>query len=147
MKYEAFQEISDDVLSEIAECENLAFEEPLSKDQIEKHLKHRHNILILIAYDNDKPIGFKVGYEHSNNVYYSWAGGVAASHRQQGIAQELMLKQHRFAKGRGYKVIRTKTTNEFKNMIILNLKNGFDICGTVQNLGQSYSMIIMDKNL
>ena len=58
-----------------------------------------------------------------------------------------MNKQHKFSIEKGYKIVSTKTDNSFKPMIILNLKCGFEIRGTLQSTGDDYIKIIMEKDL
>lgn len=41
-----------------------------------------------------------------------------------------MEKQHQYLKETGYKVVQTKTMNRWRNMLILNIKNGFDVIDT-----------------
>ena len=52
------------------------------------------NHLILAAYINNEPVGFKIGYETSSKQnFYSWMGGVLPKYRQLGIAERLMEYQ------------------------------------------------------
>ena len=58
--------------------------------------------LILIAYVEEKPVGFKVGYERDES-FYSWMGGVLPDFRRLRIAKLLATKQENWAKQNGYK--------------------------------------------
>ncbi len=104
------------------------FGQPPAREMYEQRLfKARHH-LILIAYDQNTPVGFKVGYERdADGSFYSWMGGVAQSHRRFGIAQLLLEAMELWAKERGYHVLRFKTRNYLKPMLIFGLKNGFHI--------------------
>jgi GNAT superfamily N-acetyltransferase len=66
-------------------------------------------------------------------VLNSWMGGVVKRFRRKGIASQLMQAQHHWAKSRGYRLIRTKSTNLFVPMIKLNLSHGFIMTGTEQD--------------
>lgn len=75
-------------------------------------------------------VGYKIGYQDRKSRFYSWLGGVYPEYRGQGIASELMLKQHEWCKQHGYAVVRTQTKNKWRSMLILNLRHGFNIVGT-----------------
>ncbi len=97
--------------------------EAMFKSRIQKH----SGVLALLAYQEDIPVGFKVGYQLDNHTYYSWVGGVKKTHRNIGIASRLASLQESWVKKQGYSLLRTKSMNRFKPMMIFNLKNGFDI--------------------
>lgn len=93
-------------------------------------IRHKDNILILCAFDEDKIVGFKVGYEQDILRFYSWLGAVDQKYRGLGIAKQLMLAQHEWAIAKKYKFVETKSENHFKSMIALNIFSGFEIIGT-----------------
>jgi len=101
-----------------------------SPDSIGEELSARTNFLILVALDNYQVVGYKIGYQDRKTRFYSWLGGVYTEYRSQGIASELMLRQHEWCKNQGYSVIRTQTKNTWRSMLILNLRHGFDVVGT-----------------
>lgn len=109
-------------------------------------IHQKENVLILVAFDGDTPIGFKVGYRYDTTTFYSWVGGVLSAYRKQGVAQQLLELQHVWAQHNGFQKIRTKSMNRFKPMLILNLKNGFDIVQVYTNDRQQ-TKIIFEKNL
>ena len=87
--------------------------------------------LTLVAFDEAQPLGFKSGYAlPEEGVFYSWLGGVLPACRRQGIGQLLLDAQHDWCRQQGFRAIRTKTLNRWKSMLLLNLRNGFDITGT-----------------
>lgn len=47
--------------------------------------------------------------------------------RKRGITLTLIEQQHEYLRKNGYKVVQTKTMNKWRNMLILNKKNGFNI--------------------
>ncbi|MFB6352091.1 MAG: GNAT family N-acetyltransferase, partial [Bradymonadaceae bacterium] len=83
-----------------------------------------------IAEIDGRPVGFKVGYERHSGQFYSWMGGVVPEFRRRGIATELLVRQHTWAREAGFDSVRTKTTNESREMLILNLERGFEVVGT-----------------
>lgn len=90
-------------------------------------------------------VGCKLGYERQPGHYYSWLGGVLPEFRGQGLAAELLGRQHAWAREQGYHRIRTHTYNRWRAMLLLNLRHGFDIIGTVQ--GRHGLTIVLEKEL
>ena len=147
IEYKKFEELNSEILADLYELEGYIFPKPLAKDKITRELSCKHNVFICMAYEGKKPLGYKVGFERSKRIYYSWIGGVIPDYRGKGIAKELMQMQHDFAGKNGYRVVCTQTDNSFKPMIILNLNSGFEIKGTLQSTGDEYITIIMEKSL
>ena len=56
------------------------------------------------------------------------------------------MEQHDWCIKKGYETIRTHTKNSFKSMLILNLKNGFDVIGTFTD-EKGEPKIILEKKL
>lgn len=57
-----------------------------------------------------------------------------------------MEKQHQYLKENFYKVVQTKTMNRWRNMLLLNIKNGFDIDETYTD-DNGLHKIILEKRL
>lgn len=109
-------------------------------------LENKTDFAAVIAWDDTKIIGFKLGYRYSQTTFYSWLGGILPFYRGQGVGQRLMEMQHQYCKQEGYQKIQTKTMNQWKKMLILNLQNGFDITQTYTD-SQGILKIILEKNL
>ncbi|WP_325100945.1 GNAT family N-acetyltransferase [Metabacillus niabensis] len=71
-----------------------------------------------------------MGYELKADTFYSWLGGVAPKYQKHGIGTKLMEMQHQWIKENGYSYVQTKTMNKWRSMLILNIKNGFDVIDT-----------------
>jgi len=99
-----------------------------------------------LARAEDHVVGFKIGYQRRPDQFYSWLGAVLPGFRRRGIATELLTRQHTWASEAGYSSIRTKTTNEWREMIILNLQHGFDIVGTEHDRHDELK-IVLEKGL
>ncbi|MFJ8459122.1 GNAT family N-acetyltransferase [Lysinibacillus xylanilyticus] len=109
-------------------------------------LESKERLICLLAVENEKVIGFKLGYTHPDGVFYSWLGGVHETQRGQGIASQLMRRQHEHLQILGFKKVRTYGRNERKAMLITNLKHGFDIVSTfVDHKGRH--KIVFEKNI
>lgn len=102
--------------------------------------------LILIAFIENQPVGFKVGYERDGN-FYSWMGGVLPEYRKVGIAQALADAQEQWAMEHGYRSITFKTRNAHKAMLLFALKNGFDIIGFQAMDNVAENRILLRKEL
>jgi len=104
--------------------------------------------LILIAYLNKIPVGFKVAYERiDDGSLYSWMGGVLPKFRRVGIAQLLAEAQEKWAKENQYQSIRFKTRNSHRKMLLFALGNGFQIVD-VKKIGEVGDYrIVLEKKL
>ncbi len=58
----------------------------------------------------------------------------------------LIDKQHQYLKSKGYKIVRTKTMNKWRSMLILNIKHGFDVISTDTD-EKGVHKIILEKKL
>ena len=117
----------EDVRFKLANLHRLLFGDEL---KLEQKLWDKQDILIQLITHEDNAIAYKVGYELDSDVFYSWLGGVEPAHRHQGLAQQLMTEQHELLKEKGYTVVQTKTMNRWRGMLLLNIKNGFDVKST-----------------
>ncbi|MBT3586548.1 MAG: GNAT family N-acetyltransferase [Halobacteriovoraceae bacterium] len=149
MEYKLIKGTPDEsTLKEIVRLEGLCFEAPqYDLDRLRHEYGNKGEALTILAIDSDGELcGYKIGYERRLCHFYSWLGGVAPAYRKQGIAGQLMAQQHAYIKQNGYKNVRTQTGNEYRSMLLLNIKNGFDIIGTTINK-RGLVRIILDKKL
>jgi len=120
--------------------------EQVEPGKFEKRISEAFNLLTVLALHQDKIVGFKVGFQIAPKKFYSWIGGVSEDFRKQGIAAELMKRQHDWCVRNGFEVVRTKTKNCFKSMLILNIKNSFDVVEVYQD-AKNERKIILEKSL
>lgn len=102
--------------------------------------------LILVAYDGDKAVGFKVGYER-DGYFYSWMGGVLPTYRRRSLARKLAEQQEAWARTQGYRSVTFKTRNQHKNMLLFAIKRGFDIIGFKEKGNVKTNRILLRKVL
>lgn len=81
----------------------------------------------LVAERDGRPVGFKLGYAVSPEVFYSWLGGVAAECRGLGVARRLMEMQEDLVRSRGFRVVRVKSMNRFPAMLRMLVSAGYEI--------------------
>jgi predicted GNAT superfamily acetyltransferase len=117
-----------------------------SSDNLTNKMSRKPNLLVITATHDEKVIGYKIGYELDRTTFYSWLGGVDSNYRKYGIASKLLYMQHRHLKEHGYHVVQTKTMNKWRGMLILNIKNGFDVIDTYTD-EKGRHKIVLEKNL
>ena len=115
-------------------------------EKFANRINSAEKLFIILAISDDEIVGFKLGYQIDSIKFYSWIGGVKSEFRKQGIADELMKRQHHWCKTNGFHIVQTKTKNTFKPMLILNIKHGFDII-ELQHNAQNEIKIVLEKNL
>ncbi|WP_211655341.1 GNAT family N-acetyltransferase [Planococcus alpniumensis] len=109
-------------------------------------LNSQEHVLIYVALVDNQVAGYKIGYGLDDRIFYSWLGGVHPDFRKLGIASELMSRQHADLKNLGYEIVRTKTMNKWRGMLLLNIQTEFDVLKTeVDQRGQL--KIVLEKKL
>lgn len=132
-------------LNEILTVYKSVFED-YNIDFFNDRIHQKEDLLTLLCYHQKQLIGFKIGYKYNASTFYSWVGGVLPDYRKNGIGKQLSQLQEQVIKRKGYNTLRTKSMNRFKPMMILNLKNGFDIKSIYTNeTGQT--KIVFEKQL
>ncbi|MBX7174256.1 MAG: GNAT family N-acetyltransferase [Pyrinomonadaceae bacterium] len=111
-----------------------------------QRINSAEKLFTVLAFFKDEIVGFKLGYQIDEARFYSWLGGVNPEFRKQGIANELMNRQHLWCRKNGFQIIQTKTKNSFKPMLILNIKHGFDIIELQRNESNEIK-IVLEKNI
>lgn len=115
-------------------------------DLVLEELTEKEKLLIFVALEEERVVGFKIGYEFANDTFYSWLGGVHSDFRGKGIASELMRRQHALVKSLGYTKIRTISRNKRREMLLLNIKFGFNIMETFVSEKGTHK-IVLEKEL
>lgn len=90
---------------------------------------------------------FDISFEISSRIFYSWIGGVLPEYRGKGIAKALIKKQHALIPALGHKCVRTFTENKYREMLILNIKSGFDVIGVYKSDHDEKQTIMLEKML
>ena len=136
---------SNELLDEILQVYKSIFDD-YKIDFFKSRIDKKEDVLIVLCYNSDMLVGFKIGYRYNETTFYSWVGGVLLSFRQKGIAKHLAKLQEENVTTKRYSKMRTKSMNRFKPMMILNLKNGFNIVQVYTNdIGQT--KVVFEKEL
>jgi GNAT superfamily N-acetyltransferase len=81
-------------------------------------------------------VAFKIGYAVARTRYHSWLGAVHPAWRRQGIAWQLLQRQHGWLREQGYAAVETATVPANMAMLSLNLRAGFRVMGSYCREGQ-----------
>lgn len=138
-------EIKEDNLEIVVAISNKIpeFHQPHGIIEYQKRLANVPSI-ILVAYIDNVPAGFKVGYEREG-YFYSWMGAILPKFRRLGLASRLADQQENWAKEQGYSHVTFKTRNRLKSMLIFALNRGFNIISLEGKDDINESRIILRK--
>lgn len=119
--YIRIQQIGFESLATVSEINRIVFQEERVINRFD-----RPDLVMLVAYANEEPAGFKIGYGLDRNEFYSAKGAVLEAYRRQGIASALLDSLLDEASRRGY---RSYCFDTFPNlhigMTVLALQRGF----------------------
>ncbi len=88
----------------------------------------REDLLMLLAYLGDEPVGFKIGYKESKHTFYSAKGGVLEAYRRRGISRRLLDEMVVRIRRKGYRILAYDTfPNMHPGMTIMGLVEGFRV--------------------
>ena len=88
----------------------------------------REDLLMLLAYLGDEPVGFKIGYKESKHTFYSAKGGVLEVYRRRGISRRLLDEMVVRIRRKGYRILAYDTfPNMHPGMTIMGLVEGFRV--------------------
>lgn len=121
-------------------------EMPPKKEVFEDRYKGKQN-LIIIAYYNDFPIGYIIGYDRfeDNESFYCWMAGVDVNYRRLGALKALMDYQIKWAKEKGYKKLKIKTRNNRREMLSFLVKNDFNFTSVEEKENIRENRINLEK--
>jgi len=133
------------------ECVDLStkipeFNSPYKIEEYKKRCAGKY--LALIAEIDNKPVGFKIGYDRfKNGSFYSWMGGVLPKFRRMGVAYSLANSQEKWAAENKFSSILLKTRQKHGGMIAFSLNRGFIITEETQITLAEETRIWMQKSL
>ena len=88
----------------------------------------RDDLLMLMAYVDSDPVGFKIGYRQNHDTFYSAKGGVLEAHRRKGIARQMLHDMIERVRDQGYSRFAFDTfPNKHPGMTIMGLDEGFTV--------------------
>ncbi|MFQ5569272.1 MAG: GNAT family N-acetyltransferase [Rhodothermales bacterium] len=88
----------------------------------------REDLMILLAYVDEEPVGFKIGYRESRETFYSAKGGVLSAYRRRGISRRLLVEMMDRIRAKGYECLAYDTfPNMHPGMTVMGLAENFRI--------------------
>lgn len=103
----------------------IEFDVSYQKNYFEERYKNKEK-LIIVAYIDNKPVGYIVGYDKFwNKSFYCWMAWVNPKYRRLGIFKALMNYEYKWAKEKWYNKIIITTRNNRREMISYLVKHGF----------------------
>ncbi len=88
----------------------------------------RDDILMLVAWSDETPVGFKLGYRLDEPTFYSAKGGVREAYRRNGIARALLHAMLAAVRKRGYeRFVYDTFPNKHPGMTVMGLDEGFTV--------------------
>ncbi len=119
----------------------------IDESYFHRRLQYRHNVLMMVAEMEGKPVGFSCGYELRPTTYYGWLYAVLPDARRLGIATQLMAAEHEWAREQGYEMARFETYNQHRPMLLLAIRSGYEIVGVRHDAGTGNNLVIFEKHL
>lgn len=117
------EEVGRSALPVIGRLNRLIFKEDRIINTFE-----RQDLMMLLAYVGNDPVGFKIGYRENRHTYYSAKGGVLDGHRRRGISRQLLYEMMDRVKANGYLHFAFDTfPNKHPGMTVLGLAEGFKV--------------------
>ena len=148
MEFEVIDELTPELCQSIEKLEKSVFPNTYRPGRFTEEAPSKPGLLgLILKNESGEMMAYKIGYQLKTNTFYSWVGGVHPEYRGKGIANKLMVEQHKLLRELKYKYVRTKTRMSFRLMLITNLKHGFDITGLSYKSSISGLVIQMEKSL
>ena len=123
IEYESFEgEIPDADLDGLVALHDAVFGVSTSTASFRDRLAGKHGLLSSSRGARARLLATRPARARRRS-FYSCLGGVAAHARPLGIASELMRGQHGRARALGYRRVVTETKNEWREMMILDLRH------------------------
>ena len=136
---------SDETIGWIASISQEVFGPGMDAAELLSRLEGKQHIHACLAFENEEPVGYKLGYMARPHYFESWRGGVVPAARRRGIANELQRIQHAWCKDQGFRIITTTTEGHNAPMLMLNLQHGYKIVGTFFDRGQNLKVILQKQ--
>ncbi|WP_128545941.1 GNAT family N-acetyltransferase [Larkinella soli] len=148
IRYEIFAGLpSGPLLDGLLSLHLQIFQGPARDHLLEEYQSNlSRNLLTILALSGDTVAGYKMGYQRKKGHFYSWLGCVSPDFRRLGIGGRLMQLQHDYCRENGFHTIRTHTRNQWRDMLVLNIRHGFDVVGTITTSG-AHTTIVLEKRL
>jgi GNAT superfamily N-acetyltransferase len=134
-------------LALVTELYNQVFIPNRHQEFFRRRLGGRYQALILVANVEGRPVGFSISFELKPTTWFSWLIGVLPDYRRAGIATQLLVAEHAWAREHHYTLLRYECHNRHRAMLHLALNMDYDIVGIRWDPDRQDNMIIFEKDL
>lgn len=131
----------------IAELYNQIFSPRVDESFFDRRFQGRHNVSMLVAHLDDRPVGVTVGFELMPSTYFCWLTGVLSDFRRLGIAKQLIQSQQAWAQDHDYGVLRFECQNQHRPMLHVAITEGYDLVGIRWDTASGANVVIFEKDL
>jgi len=131
----------------VADLYNQIFKPRRELAFLERRFLGRHNILMLVASVDERPVGFYLGFELKPAVFFTWLVGVLPDFHRTGIASQLVEAAQAWAKDNEYTSIRLECHNQHRALLHLAIRHEYDIVGIRWDLDRGDNLVIFEKLL
>jgi GNAT superfamily N-acetyltransferase len=139
--------LAPDDVSVIVQLYNQIFRPPRDDEHFLRRYLGRHNIVQMVARQEDKPVGFLIAFELKPRMLFVWFTGVLSAVRRQGVASQLFDALHSWARQNDYEAIRCECFNRQRAMLHLALASEYDIVGLRWDADHSDNLVLLQKTL
>jgi GNAT superfamily N-acetyltransferase len=115
-------------------------------NELNERINNVKHPLILVAYVDNQPVGYLIGYERYSS-FYIWITGLLPNYRRQGIFVQLMDQVEQWAIKESYKSLTIKTRNCFKSMLRFLISNDFKLIDIEKKHSVDTHRLILEKQL
>lgn len=102
---------------------------------------------IFVAYEEEIPVGYLIGYEVDAHTAYCWLAGVDMHYRKRGVLTGLMNAFEEWMRAHGYQVLTIKTRNNLVDMRRFLAKAGFNITKVEEMPNAKDNRIYLEKEI
>lgn len=117
-----------------------------TRQELIERINNAKHPLIVVAYVDNQPVGYLMGYERYSS-FYIWLTGVLPSHRRHGIHSKLVNRAEQLAKDANYTSLSVKTRNCFKSMLLFLISNDFKLIDMEKKHSADSHRLILEKQL
>ena len=131
----------------VVDLYNQVFAPPRDAEHFERRFKGRHNVAVMIASLDERPVGFLIGFELSPTTYFIWMCGVLPDFRRAGIATQLVAGQEAWARDQHYGTLRFECNNQHRPMLHVAIQEGYDLVGMRWDTESAANVAIFEKSI
>ena len=139
--------VGQEDLPVIVDLYNQIYRPPRDVESFRRRYLGRYNVLQMIAWIKDRPVGFFMGFELKPSAFFAWFYGVLPDFRRQGIATQLMEAVHEWARDHEYESVRLECHNSARSMLHLAIALDYIVAGIRWDPDRGDNLVIFEKTL